>query len=96
MAALAHGVPLILMPMGRDQHVVAERVAARGAGIVVDARATTPDIAHAIQRLLSDPGYHQRARELMSAIERTTNADLAVRELEGLGEQRLFATGPAT
>lgn len=96
MAALAHGVPLILMPMGRDQHVVAERVTARGAGIVVDARATTPDIAHAIQRLLSDPGYHQRARELMSAIERTTNADLAVREIEGLGEQRCFATGPAT
>ena len=96
MAALAHGVPLILMPMGRDQHVVAQRVAACGAGIIVDAHATTPDIAHAIQRLLNDPSYHERARELMSAIDRTTKADLAVRELEALGEQRRFATEPAT
>ncbi len=84
MASLAHGVPLILMPMGRDQHAVAQRVVARGAGIVLDARAEAPDIAHAIERLLHDPTYRDRARELSSAIERTARADLAVRELEAL------------
>ena len=95
MASLAHGVPLILMPMGRDQHVVAQRVAARGAGIVVDSRAKALDVAHALERLLSDPTYRDRARKLMAAIERTTRADLAVRELEALGEQPDLASWPA-
>lgn len=76
------------MPMGRDQHVVAQRVVARGAGIVVDARAEAPDIAHALERLLAGRTHRDCARELMLAIERATRADLAVRELEALGEQR--------
>ena len=95
-ASLAHGVPLLLMPMGRDQHVVAQRVVARGAGIVVDASAEAPDIAHALERLLSDPSYRDRARELMAAIQRTNKADLAVRELETLGERGRAARAPAT
>ena len=35
MAALAHGVPLLCMPMGRDQHDNAALVAACGAGVGV-------------------------------------------------------------
>ncbi|MGZ6564860.1 MAG: glycosyltransferase [Solirubrobacteraceae bacterium] len=92
MASLAHGVPLILMPMGRDQHVVAQRGVARGAGIVVDARAEAPEIAHMLERLLGDRTYRDCAGELMAAIERTVRADLAVRELEALGEQRRSAS----
>jgi UDP:flavonoid glycosyltransferase YjiC (YdhE family) len=92
MASLAHGVPLILMPMGRDQHVVAQRVVARGAGIVVDERAEAPDIAHALERLLGDRTHRDCARELMVAIEQAIHADLAVRELEALGEQRRTAS----
>jgi UDP:flavonoid glycosyltransferase YjiC (YdhE family) len=33
--ALAMGVPLVCMPMGRDQFMVADRVATVGAGVVV-------------------------------------------------------------
>ena len=91
-ASLAHGVPLILMPMGRDQHVVAQRVVARGAGILVDARAEAPEIAHALERLLGDHTYRGCARNLMTSIARTARADLAVRELETLGEQRRSAS----
>src|SRR5262249_51454318 len=36
MAVLAYGVPLLCIPMGRDQYYVAERDAAVGAGLVVD------------------------------------------------------------
>ena len=63
MASLAHGVPLILMPMGRDQHVVAQRVVARGAGILVEARADAGGRPRAAQPEPSEQfGRHRNTR----------------------------------
>jgi len=39
MAALADGVPLVRMPMGRDQNANAERIAALGAGRAISSDA---------------------------------------------------------
>jgi len=57
MAVLAHGVPLLCLPMGRDQHLNAERVAACGAGIVLPAEAGVEEIRHAMQALLTKPDH---------------------------------------
>jgi UDP:flavonoid glycosyltransferase YjiC (YdhE family) len=38
-AALSHGVPMVCVPLGRDQHLNATRVAAVGVGIALDSAA---------------------------------------------------------
>jgi MGT family glycosyltransferase len=66
--ALAHGVPLVLLPLGRDQGFNAVRVSELGAGIRLDARATAAAIRHAVEDVLSDPRYAATAAELAARI----------------------------
>jgi UDP:flavonoid glycosyltransferase YjiC (YdhE family) len=52
-AALAHGLPSVLIPLGADQLVNAERAAALGVARVLDAvRATADDVREAIDAVL--------------------------------------------
>jgi MGT family glycosyltransferase len=82
--ALAHGVPLVCLPMGRDQLDVATRVVARGAGVKLGPKAKPSKIADAVQRILDDPGYREAAQRLQRAIAQETAEDRAVAELEAL------------
>lgn len=63
--ALAHGVPVVAVPFGRDQPEVARRVEVAGAGVRIPARKLTP-------RRLED-GV-QRAIELRAGAERIARA----------------------
>ncbi len=82
--ALAAGVPLVCVPLGRDQHDVAARIAQRGAGITVDHTSSPDRIRQALQRVLDDPRYTAAAREVAAAIAAETRSDRAVDELESL------------
>lgn len=82
--ALAAGVPLVCLPMGRDQHDIAARVVAAGAGVRVDAGASPAVIAAAVRQVLHEPRFRERAGELSAAIARETAEDRAVAELESL------------
>src|SRR5918996_716099 len=62
MAALRHELPLVCLPMGRDQGDVAARVAWRGAGLRLSARSNAGKIASAIERVLGDPDFTTAAR----------------------------------
>lgn len=84
MAVLAHGVPLLCLPMGRDQHHNAERVAACGAGIVLPADAGVEEIRHAMQELLTKPDYQVAARRIAAMIARQDGRETAIKELEAL------------
>jgi MGT family glycosyltransferase len=84
MAALAHGVPLLWMPMGRDQYDNAARVAACGAGIVLSADAGVAEIRHAMQDLLTKPDYQVAARHMAAMIARQDGRETAIKELETL------------
>jgi hypothetical protein len=53
--ALAHAVPLLLLPLGRDQGLNAERAARLGVGTQISAGATPPEIGAALTSLLADP-----------------------------------------
>ncbi|NPD06074.1 glycosyltransferase family 1 protein [Nocardioides sp. zg-1308] len=66
MAALAHGVPVLVMPMSRhaDQPLVGTAVARVGVGLEVSPRASVDDIRQAIQAVLSKPAYAARAAEV--------------------------------
>jgi MGT family glycosyltransferase len=82
--ALAHGVPLVCLPMGRDQLDVAARVVAAGAGVKVRPGAPPRRIARAVTEVLSEPAYRTAAGRLAQAIARETAEDRAAAELEGL------------
>ncbi|GAA1057157.1 glycosyl transferase [Agromyces luteolus] len=65
LAALAHGIPLIVAGGDIDKPVIAARVAWAGAGI--DLRTGTPSpraILRAWRRLSADPSYRERAEEI--------------------------------
>ena len=86
--ALAAGVPLLAMPMGRDQPDNAARVAAAGAGLVLKPRAKAPAIRAALTRLLREPAFRDGARRMAAAIAADTATDRAVAEIEALAEAR--------
>lgn len=65
--ALAAGVPLVCTPIDRDQPLNAERVAALGAGVVVDPATATPDaIATAVESVLADGAPYGPAAEAVA------------------------------
>ncbi len=54
MASLGRGVPLVCVPMGRDQFFNADRVAALGAGLMLPPDADAAAIADAASTVLND------------------------------------------
>jgi MGT family glycosyltransferase len=84
MKSLAHGLPLLCVPLGRDQADNAVRVAEAGAGLRVTPTAGTATIRRAIARLLDEPAFAAAAGRMAAEIERDVAADRAVAELEAL------------
>lgn len=82
--ALAAGVPMVCIPMGRDQNDTAARVVHCGAGVRLPTKASAPQIRKAVQRVLDD-GHHRAAAARMAAAiaEEQLSTDL-VAELEAL------------
>jgi UDP:flavonoid glycosyltransferase YjiC (YdhE family) len=87
MRALTNGVPLLCLPMGRDQDDNAARVVARGVGLRLSRRAGAAKIARAVERLLREPSFRSRARELGRIISTEAADDPATRELEDIAER---------
>ena len=66
--ALAAGVPLVVIPHGRDQADNAVRVTERGAGLKLARTAQPSAIAAAVRSAIADPGYRAAAARLGAAI----------------------------
>src|SRR6267378_1293257 len=78
-AALAYGLPQVVLPMNADQPENAQRVAALGAGIVVDGNEPSPEgISAAVRAALSDPAYRAGARRVQSEIAQLPDVEQAV------------------
>ena len=88
MAALRHAVPLVCLPMGRDQGDVAARVTWRGAGVRLTARSSADKIAAAIEQVLGDPAFTAAARWLATAIAEEDATGSGVDELLKLTTSR--------
>ncbi|WP_412068895.1 glycosyltransferase [Rubrivirga sp. IMCC43871] len=88
--ALAHGVPVVVLPMGRDQDATAARVAARGVGL--KAKATPAKIAAAVRRVLTEPAFRDAAHTLGQTIRADAEADRVVTEIEALAATRAVRT----
>jgi MGT family glycosyltransferase len=81
---LMAGVPLLCLPMGRDQHDNAARVIHRGAGLTLPAEASPETIAAAARRLLDEPAFKVAAETLGAAIRADEAARDAAAQLETL------------
>jgi UDP:flavonoid glycosyltransferase YjiC (YdhE family) len=66
--ALAHGIPLLMAPLGRDQDFNARRVEDLGAGIRLPVDAPAEGIRAAVRRLLSEPSFRAAATAAASRI----------------------------
>ena len=90
--ALAAGVPLVCLPMGRDQFDVAARVVHHGAGIRLDAASSPDAIGAAVQEVLNSPTYRKAARRIAAAIAEEIVEDRAVAEIEALVDDMALAS----
>src|SRR5262249_35304544 len=66
--SLSFGVPLVCVPLGRDQFENAARVEWHGAGLKLDSAADPSTIANAIARVLNEPEFGASAKRLGIAI----------------------------
>jgi UDP:flavonoid glycosyltransferase YjiC (YdhE family) len=81
LAAVTAGVPLVCVPMGRDQPAVAARVTHHGLGVAVDPDADATALRDAVRRVLGDPACRAAATRMVRAIE---PPDRAATEIEAL------------
>ena len=85
---VAHGVPLVCIPLVGDQPDTAARVAARGAGLRVPADAPPGRMREAIQPVVTDPPFRQAAQQLATKIAREDPVQAAVDEIVSLMKKR--------
>ena len=82
---LAAGVPLVCMPMGRDQKDNTVRVLRLGAGVRLSPRSSADAITEAVSEVLHNPSYAAAARQFAAVLAAEANSQpSAADEAEGL------------
>ena len=85
LAALAHGLPSVLLPMGADQLPNAARCAELGVARVLDAVSATPDaVREAVADVMTKPSYRTAAQFIADEIASLPDARHAVALIERL------------
>jgi UDP:flavonoid glycosyltransferase YjiC (YdhE family) len=85
MAALVHGLPLVLVPIAADQPQNARRCDALGLATVLDVDRLDPTITRAaVRHVLAEPRYRQHAETVRAEIEALPGPEQAVIYLERL------------
>ena len=95
MKALIAGVPLIVVPLGRDQPDNAARVVYAGAGIRLRKNASVRALHAATGRVIEDPRYRAAAGRMASRLAAERDDNLAVDELEHVAAGARAAVGGA-
>ena len=80
--ALTAGVPLVVVPLGRDQPDNAARVVYAGAGLRVSKKASVPALRDPIARVLDEPRYRAAAGRMAATLAAERDEGLVVDELE--------------
>jgi MGT family glycosyltransferase len=83
--ALAHGVPIVAAGKTEDKIEVNARIAHSGVGLNLRTQNPKPDqIRAAVRRVLDEPGFAARAREMQREIDGLSSHNTAVELLEDL------------
>ncbi len=85
MLALAHGVPLLVLPMTTtfDQPTIGRLVEEHGAGLTMSKKSSPEQIRAAVERLLAESEYRIAAEGLGSTIRAQNSAAVAAEALSG-------------
>jgi UDP-glucoronosyl and UDP-glucosyl transferase len=70
LATVAHGLPQVCVPLGREQPLNARAVARAGVGLAVDREDTAGAVRNAVREVLADPRYRKAAAALRATIAR--------------------------
>jgi UDP:flavonoid glycosyltransferase YjiC (YdhE family) len=86
MRALAHGVPVLVVPLSSvaDHHLVGAAVARAGVGASVAKGASEAELARVVEDLLADDRYRRAARNLAGLLAARDPIGAAADALEGL------------
>lgn len=83
LAAIEHGVPLVVVPFGADQPINARTVERLGLGQVIPEDEVTPDrMRQAVRSVLDDPQYRRRVEGVRDEAARLPAAAEAITRLE--------------
>jgi zeaxanthin glucosyltransferase len=81
--SLAHGVPMLAIPIGYDQPGTAARIAHHGVGEFMELdELTTERLRGWIENVLQDPSYRERADYFRKVISKTRGLDMAADIIE--------------
>jgi MGT family glycosyltransferase len=81
--SLAHGVPMVAIPIGYDQPGAAARIAHHGTGEFIEVnQLTTERLRALIENVLQDPRYRERAKYFQKVIAKTRGLDVAANIIE--------------
>jgi MGT family glycosyltransferase len=86
--SLVNGVPLLVIPMGRDQGDNAARVVARGTGLSLADSATEQEIVSAVRRLVTEPRFRAAAVRLGKTMAQDLTSPRLVTEMEQMATRR--------
>jgi MGT family glycosyltransferase len=93
MKSLAAGVPLLCIPMGRDQSDTAARVVHAGAGLRLKPNASSNAIRRMVGRLLTETRFRESAKRLSRSIAEREGCVDAVDTLEEILANRTRSRG---
>jgi zeaxanthin glucosyltransferase len=93
--ALAHGVPMVAIPVGFDQPGVAARIAHHGVGefVSIDEKLTADRLEFLIRKVLGESRYLQRALHFKDIIARSNGLEVAASIVEKAYERQFSMTG---
>jgi MGT family glycosyltransferase len=85
LGALAHGVPLLVVPQGADQWSNAEQIVTAGAGLrLLRDEVSAVAVRDGVMALLSEPSYRRAASSIKEEISAMPSATDAIVGLEAL------------
>lgn len=84
MRALIHGLPVICLPMGRDQDDNAAKVRYHGAGLSLDPNSSVGAISKCIEQVINDKSYKENAQIIGKAIKEDIQIEKGLEAIEKL------------
>jgi MGT family glycosyltransferase len=94
MAALSHGLPMVILPIAADQPDNAQRCVALGVARALGTEARSPEaIRHAVREVLATPHYREAAQRMREEIGAMPSLEEAVAQLQRLGERSTAIDG---
>ena len=90
--ALSYGLPIICLPMGRDQDDNAIKVAIKGCGKKLSPKSSPRSIRKAVEHILSDNKFKINAKKMQAEINKPGSIEEVIKEINDLINKKKSVT----